>query len=59
MESVNIYKGDYIVYSGWVDINKLEAKTKGNINSYSIWYGDSFVGIVAGDRYEIIKGGKR
>lgn len=59
MESVNIYKDGYIVYSGWVDISKLEAKPKGKITSYNIWYDGMFIGVVAGDRYERIKGGNK
>lgn len=59
MKSVDIYKDGYIVYSGLADISKLEAETKGKRTYYNIWCENTFIGVVAGDRYEIIKGGKK
>lgn len=52
MKHIIAYKNDYVVFSGFVNVAKLNEETKGNRTYLKIWNRDEFIGIVSCDRYE-------
>lgn len=52
MKHLTAYKNDLVVFSGLVNVAKLDAEIKGNRTYLKIWNRDEFIGIVSCDRYE-------
>lgn len=46
MKHLTAYKNDYVVFSGFVNVAKLDAEIKGDRTYLKIWNKDYFIGIV-------------
>lgn len=52
MKHIMAYSNDYVIFSGYVDINRLEEEKMCGRTYIHLWNKDEFIGVVACDRYE-------
>lgn len=53
MKHIFAYKNDFVIYSGYINVEKIHEEKRGNLTYIHIYTKDEYVGVIACDKYEI------